>query len=248
MLYHCFHELKEDYQTIMVSVTEIEQALNTQPEFMQIKDNKKLANTFWVGNLVENIVWNRISMGADKAQHQIEICRRMMDKERMRYYSPSGVEDKQFTWLYDWLEQISNLVANWESNSYDIRNLRSAVEVAFSWYKVIITWEIDWGIDWEMLFDCKTAKKKWNEEEKWTTSCYQARFYSWMHMLSHPELDKIPFTYLVITKQKTPQLQEITKVITRDEAEQFVREKLFNYLVKVKNWEIVPTEWSIGRM
>jgi hypothetical protein len=30
---------------------------------------------------------------------------------------------------------------------YDIRNLRSAVEVDFSGYKIILTGEIDWGMD-----------------------------------------------------------------------------------------------------
>lgn len=82
-----------------------------------------------------------------------------------------------------------------------------------------------------MLFDCKSAKKKRIEAEKWELECYQARFYSWFQFLQHPELEEIPFTYLVFTKQKTIQKQEITHIIKRDEAEDFVKEKLYQYLL-----------------
>ena len=249
MLYKEFHPLKENYETLIVSVTEIEKALNITPDYMQIKDKKKLANTFWVWNLVENIVWNRIYKWVEAAQHEIEITRRLMNPERMKYYSPSWTEDKQFQWLYDWLEQLITLAEPYEAiGVYDIRSLRSALEIDFSWYKVVITGEIDWGIDWVALYDCKTAKSKWNTDEKWLTGCYQARYYSYMQFLAHPDLKEIPFTYLVFTKQKKIQLQEFKVNITREEAESFVKMTLMEYLTQVKKWDIVPSEDSLDRM
>lgn len=249
MLYKQLAPLKEDYKTIIVSVTEIEKALVPTPSFVWELEPKKKANTFWVGNLVEDIVFANINQGEEAAQKQIEICRRLMNPERMKYYSTSGVEDKQFSWLYDWLEQLIPLSAEyrmpWE---YDIRNLRSAVEVDFSGYKVILTWEIDWGIDGQMLFDCKTSKKKWDENEKREFGCYQWRFYPWFQFLAHPEVENIAFSYLVFTKQKTIQHQNITHIVTRQQAEDFVKEKLYQYLLWVHKWEIEASEGSLDRM
>lgn len=249
MLYHQFAPLKDDYKTIIVSVTEIEKALVPTPPFVQELEPKKKANTYWIWNLVENIVFARINQWVEAAQHQIEIARSMMNPERMKYYSSSGVLDSQFLRLYDWLEQLIPLAEQYEAIwMYDIRNLRSAVEVDFSGYKIILTGEIDWGINWSMLFDCKTAKKKWNETEKRDFWCYQWRFYPWFQFLQHPDIDAIAFSYLVFTKQKKIQHQNITHIISRDEAEQFVKEKLYDYLVWVHEGNIITTEWSLDRM
>lgn len=249
MLYHCFAPLKEEYKTIIVSVTEIEKALVPAPAFVWELEPKKKANTYWVWNLVEDIVFANINQWAEAAQHQIEIARQMMNPERMKYYSASWVEDKQFQRLYDWLEQLIPLSAEYRMPwAYDVRSLRSAVEVDYSWYKVVLTWEIDWWIDGEMLFDCKTAKKKRNEAEKRELWCYQGRFYPWFQFLQHPDIDKIAFTYLVFTKQKKIQHQAIAHIITRDEAESFVKDKLYQYLLWIHNWNIEATEWSLDRM
>lgn len=249
MLYYQFAPLKEDYKTIIVSVTEIEKALVPTPSFVQELEPKKKANTYWVWNLVENIVFARINQWVEAAQHQIEIARSMMNPERMKYYSSSGVEDKQFQRLYDWLEQLIPLAEQYEAIwLYDIRSLRSAVEVDYSWFKIILTWEIDWGMDWNALFDCKTAKKKRDEGEKWGEWCFQWRFYPWFQFLQHPEIDSIAFSYLVFTKQKKIQHQNITHIITREEAEAFVKDKLYDYLLGVHKWEIETTESSLDRM
>lgn len=249
MLYHCFAPLKEDYKTIIVSVTEIEKALTPTPSFVTELEPKKKANTYRIGNLIENIIFANINQWEEAAQKEIEICRRMMNPERMRYYSPSWVEDKQFQWLYWWLEQLIPLSKPYEAiGLYDIRNLRSAVEVDFSWFKVILTWEIDWWIDGEALFDCKTAKKKRNESEKRQFECYQGRFYPWFQFLAHPEVDTISFSYLIFTKQKTIQHQNITRIVTREEAEEFVKSKLYDYLLWVHNGVYEATEDSLLRM
>ena len=249
MLYHCFAPLKEDYKTIIVSVTEIEKALTPTPSFVTELEPKKKANTYRMGNLVENIIFANINQWQEAAQREIEVCRRMMNPERMRYFSPSWVEDKQFQFLYDWLEQLIPLSKTYEAiGLYDIRNLRSAVEVDFSWFKVILTWEIDWWMDGVALFDCKTAKKKRNENEKRQFECFQGRFYPWFQFLAHPEVETISFSYLIFTKQKTIQHQNITRMVTREEAEEFVKSKLYDYLLWVHNGEYEATEDSLLRM
>lgn len=249
MLFKEFSPLKEDFKTIIVSITEIEKALVPKPDFVWELEPKKKANTFWVGSLIENLFWSRIQYWREYAQKQIEITRRMMNPERMRYYSPSWVEDKQFKRVYDGLEKIVALAEPYEAIwMYDLRSVRNMVEVHYSWYRVIISWELDWGIDWVALYDAKSAKKKWNIEEKRQFWCYQARFYSRMQFLQNPDLEEIPFSYLVVTKQATPQLQDITHIITREEAEKFVKDKLYDYLLGVHKGEIETTEWSLDRM
>ena len=61
MLYHCFAPLKEEYETIVISPTELEKALVPTPDFMKQDDLKKRTATFWAGNIVEDIVRNTIS-------------------------------------------------------------------------------------------------------------------------------------------------------------------------------------------
>lgn len=249
MLYKEFSPLKEDYKTIIVSVTEIEKQLVPTPPFVTEIEPKKRANTFWIWSLIEDIVRARVQHWPEVAAKQIEICRKMMNPDRMRYFSSSWKEDRQFTWVYNALEKISESAWQYEALwLYDIRNLRSMTEIDFSWFKVILSGEIDFGFDGQALFDVKSAKTKWNEDEKWNFECFQWRFYPRFQFLIHPELEEISFSYLVWTKQATPQHQNITHIITRQEAEDFVREKLYEYLLRVHKWEIDPGEWSLSRM
>lgn len=246
MLYKEFVPLKQDYKTISISVTELEKELNPLPENMQQKDMKKAANTFWVGNLVECIAWETVSKGREAWIAQCAIARKYMDKQRMQYFSSKGVEDKQFQWLYDWLEQIVDLYGTWYG-TYDLRSIRALCEIDYSWYKVLLSGELDWGINWIHLFDNKTAKSKWNEEEKWNTWCFQARFYSWFNMMAN-NVKEIDFTYLVCTKQKKMQLQEITNHMEYDDCEKFVQKALFDYLSKLAKWDLVHKSSSLDRM
>lgn len=248
MLYKQYYPLKEDYKTIIVSVTEIEKALVPTPSFVWELEPKKKANTFWVGSLIEDIVWARIQYWQEAAMKQVEICRKMMNPERMRYYSPSWVEDRQFRRVYDWLEKIVESAWQYEALwLYDIRSLRSMAEIDFSWFKVILSGEIDFWFDGQALFDCKSSKKKrWND--KYELGCFQWRFYPWFQFLMHPEIEDISFSYLIRTKQAKPQHQNITNIITRKEADDFVKDKLYQYLLKVHDGEIQPTEGSLDRM
>lgn len=246
MLYKEFVPLKEGFKTINISVTEIESALNPLPIARQISDNKKSANTFWVGNLAECIAWSTVSQWREAGLKQCDIVRSYMDKSRMQYFNARWVEDKQFQWFYDWLEQIVDLYEPWRWH-YDMRSIRALCEIDYSWYKILLTGELDWGINGVHLFDNKTAKNKWDEDEKWNNACYQARFYSWFNMIANDKKE-IDFTYLVNTKQKKMQLQEISRHIVFDEAEEFVKHKLYDYLSKLHSWELEHKTSSLERM
>jgi hypothetical protein len=60
MLFKEYAPLKEDYKTIIVSITEIEKALVPASPFVGELEPKKKANTYWVGSLIENLFWSRI--------------------------------------------------------------------------------------------------------------------------------------------------------------------------------------------
>lgn len=94
----------------------------------------------------------------------------------------------------------------------------------------------------------KTARKARDEQLKWTEGCYQARFYSWMQFLAHPELETISFSYLIFIKNKKMKLQEMTHILTREECETFVWDKLKEYLTKVHNGEIKTSEEALDRL
>lgn len=249
MLYHCFAPLKEEYQTIVVSPTELEKALVPTPEFMKQDDVKKRAATFRAGNIVEDIVWNTISKGKEAWLEKCKVWREYINPDRLHFFSSWWTEDKQFQWLYEWLEQVVELsMPYYWWDIYNLRSHNAVVEIDASGYKVICKWECDWGIDWEYLYDCKTAKQKWKEEEKRAFECYQARFYSRMQFLAHPDLETISFSYLVFQKNKTLKLQDITHILTKEECEAFVWEKLKEYLTKVKAGQIDTSEKALDRL
>lgn len=249
MLSFEFAPLKEEYETIVISPSTLEHELVPTPDFMKQSDLRKRAMTFRAGNIIEDIVWVTITQWKEKGYEKCNIWRQYMNKSRMEFYSPSWTLDKQYLWLYDWLEQVVNLADPYYAG--DLYNLRShnwLVEIAASGYKVLLKWECDRWIDWQALFDCKTSKWKRDEEEMRNTRCFQARFYSWIQFLSHPEIENISFSYLIFQKNKKILLQDMTKILTRKECEDFVREKLKEYLTKVKRWEIKTSEEALDRL
>ena len=48
MLYHCFKELKEDYETIVISPSTLEKELAPKNPFVTEQETKKKAATFWL--------------------------------------------------------------------------------------------------------------------------------------------------------------------------------------------------------
>lgn len=249
MLYHCFKELKPEYETIVISPSTLEKELAPTNPFVTEQGTKKKASTFWLWNIVEDVVRTTITKWRDAGYEKCRLWRQYANPARMEFYSPSWVLDKTYLWVYEWLEQIVDLAM--EYYGWDIYNLRShnsLVEIDASWYKVILKWECDFGIDGEYLWDVKTAKKAWNEAEKWQFGCYQARFYSRMQFLAHPDVENISFSYLIFIKNKKIKLQNMTHVLTKEECETFVREKLREYLTKVHNWEINTSEEALDRL
>lgn len=249
MLYHCFAELKPDYQTIVISPSTLEKELAPKSPFITEQETKKKASTFWIGNIVEDIVWITITQWKEAGYAKCKIWREYINPNRMEFFSASWVQDKSYLRMYEGLEQVVDLAM--EYYGWDIYNLRShnsLVEIDASWYKVLLKWECDFWVDGEALWDVKTAKKAWNEEEKRSFWCYQARFYSWMQFLAHPTIENIAFSYIIFIKNKKIKLQNMTHILTREECETFVRDRLKEYLTKVHNGEIKTSEEALDRM
>ena len=245
MQHYVLRPLKENYKTIIVSVTEIEKAL--VPFKYACTDEKKSANIFWAWHLVEQIVWATISKGREYWLEQVDIVRKYMDKENMKYNTSSWKPDKQFEFLYDWLEQIVEHVRPFEAQ-YDMRNFRMLCELDCSSYKVILTGEVDWWMNWAAIWDCKTSGSKWKEDEKWEQGCFQWRFYPFMMMLANPGCSEVAFYYWVFTKQKTIQFQRIEHIVTKEEALRFVKDKMYDYLEKLNNGELEWKSTALDRM
>lgn len=249
MLFREFAPLKPEFETVVISPSTLEHELVPSPDFMKQQDIKKKAVTFWIGNIVEDIAWITVSQWKEKWYEKCRVWRQYMEKNRMEFYSPSWVIDKQYLWLYDWLEQIVDLALPYYAwDAYNLRNHNWLVEIHASWYRVLLKWECDWWMDWQALFDNKTAKQRRKEDEMRDTRCYQARFYSRIQFLSHPEINEISFTYLIFQKNKKILLQDMTKYVTRKECEDFVWEKLKEYLTKVKAGEIKTSEEALDRL
>ena len=249
MLYHCFKELKPEYETIVISPSTLEKELAPKNPFIIEQETKKKASTFWMWNIVEDIVWTTITKWKEAGYNKCVLRRQYMNPVRMEFRSSSGTLDKTFLWLYDGLEQIVDLAMDYYAwDLYNLRSHNSLVEIDASWYKVILKWECDFWMDWEYLWDVKTSKKARDEEDRWENWCYQARFYSWMQFLAHPNAERIAFSYIIFIKNKKIKLQNITHVLTKEECEKFVWEKLKEYLSKVHSWEIKTSEEALDRL
>ena len=48
MLYHCFAELKPEYETIVISPSTLEKELAPKNPFVTEQETKKKASTFWI--------------------------------------------------------------------------------------------------------------------------------------------------------------------------------------------------------
>lgn len=248
MLYHCFAELKPDYETIVISPSTLEKELAPKNPFVTEQETKKKASTFWLWNIIEDIVRVTITKWKEAGYDKCRVWREYMNPERMRFYSSSGTEDKTFKRVYDGLEKYVDLAMPYYGGDiYNLRSHNSLVEIDASGYKVILKWECDWAIDWEYVYDCKTSKSAWKDEKR-ELGCYQARFYSWMQFLAHPDLESISFSYLVFIKNAKPKLQEIKHILTREECETFVWDRLKEYLTKVHSWEIKTSEEALDRL
>lgn len=248
MLYHSFAPLKEDYETIVISPSTLEKELAPKNPFVTEQETKKKASTFWLWNIIEDIVRVTITKWKEAGYDKCRVWREYMNPERMRFYSSSGTEDKTFKRVYDGLEKYVDLAMPYYGGDiYNLRSHNSLVEIDASGYKVILKWECDWAIDWEYVYDCKTSKSAWKDEKR-ELGCYQARFYSWMQFLAHPDLESVSFSYLVFIKNAKPKLQEIKHILTREECETFVWDRLKEYLTKVHNWEIKTSEEALDRL
>ena len=245
MLQYEFAPLKEDYKIITVSPSELESVL--VPSMFTQDDVRKRFLTLQVWHMAEAIAWATISNDTDDmAKHLCEVTRSYLEPTAMHFYSSSGKEDKKFIWFYEGMEQIIDLYRPYRS-TYDLRNYRAGVEINFSGYKILLTWELDWGVNWDHLFDNKTASSKWDLDEKWTMHCYQARFYSRMNMLAN-DVSEIKFTYLVTVKNKKMLLQEMEHTLTREECEKFVYDKLYQYCLWLHNGTIEDNSTAMQRM
>lgn len=239
--------MKPDYQTIVISPSTLEKELAPKNPFVTEQETKKKAATFWLWNIVEDIVWVTITKWKEAGYNKCKVRREYMNPSRMQFYSSSWTLDKTYQWVYDGLEKYVDLAMPYYGGDiYNLRSHNSLVEIAASWYNVILKWECDWGIDWEYLYDCKTSKSA--RKDRRDLYCYQARFYSRMQFLAHPEIDKISFTYLVFIKNAKPKLQDITHILTREECETFVWDRLKEYLTKVHNGEIKTSEEALDRL
>ena len=245
MLQYEFAPLKEDYKIITVSPSELESVL--VPSMFTQDDVRKRFLTLQVWHMAEAIAWATISNDTDDmAKHLCEVTRSYLDPTAMHFYSPSGKEDKKFIWFYEGMEQIIDLYRPYRG-TYDLRNYRAWVEINFSGYKILLTWELDWGMNWYHLFDNKTASSKWDLDARWAVNCYQARFYSWMNMLAN-DISEIKFTYLVTVKNKKMLLQEMEHTLTREECEKFVYDKLYQYCLWLHNGTIEDNSTAMQRM
>jgi hypothetical protein len=245
MLYKEFAPLKEDYKIITISPSELESKLVPSP-FTQ-DDVRKRFLTLQVWHMAEAIAWATISNDTDDmAKHMCEVTRSYLNPNLMHFYSPSWKEDKKFIWLYEWLEQIIDLYRPYR-NTYDLRNYRAWVEIDFSGYKILLTGELDRWINGYHLYDNKTASSKWDLDARWAVNCYQARFYSWMNMLAN-DINQIDFSYLITVKNKKMLLQEMTHTLTREECEEFVYDKLYQYCLWLHNGSIDDNSTAMQRM
>lgn len=250
MLYYQFAPLKSDYETIVISPSTLEKELAPKNPFVWEMETKKRAATFWTWNIVEDIVWTTVTQWRDAWYEKCKLWKSYVNPSRMMFQSSSWTVDNQFKWMFEWwLEQVVDLSMQYYGKDiYNLRSHNSLVEVDFSWYKVLVKWECDFWIDGEYLRDVKTAKKSRNEEEKWQFWCYQARFYSWMQFLAHPDIENITFSYIIFIKNKKLKLQNISRTLTREECETFVYDKLKEYLTRVHNWEIQTSEEALERL
>lgn len=219
-----FIPLKEDYEEISIRASELNSYVN--PCQFEQKNMESQAETFSLWDRVHDIAQYTMLMWLEKwlecaQKHREEVINCM-----------PYIRFKEYEWFLWAADQYAHLVCNMKLDYIETK--RTSI-IEYSWYNVYFTWTSDWE-EWRTtMIDIKSAWSKWNEEK--ALSERQKYYYSWLKNTSRWTQDDILFKYIVLTKQKKPQLQVFEFVVPFVEAETYMKSDLKSYLTYIKlNW------------
>ena len=178
-------------------------------------------------------LWDRIHMMVQMAMLVSEEAWREETRrnvEEINRWTPwyRETEMKWFTWA---AQSYIDLLPRKEDKSllYKARNIETkrVVIINYMWYAIWFSWtaDIDLYNEWNKwtMIDVKTSWGKWKQE--WADEQRQKYYYTYLKCMIE-WLEWCTFKYWVLTRQKNPQFQEFEYYITKEEAEQVLKDDL----------------------
>lgn len=108
-------------------------------------------------------------------------------------------------------------------------------------YLIALSWTIDMICEWNHLLDFKTSASKWGQEDSQYKT--QWKLYPWMYnKIRNLQAETINFSYIVLTKQVTPQIQVFTHEANIEDCENYLKRWLLEYVLSIKTWVFKPTK------
>lgn len=226
-------KLKDDYKTIVVSATQLQNHLS--PFMHSIEDVEEQEEVFSYGDLVEQI--RSATISGTTRQEAEERWRFKAEQIRdyllaWAWHWKRDVKKKEYLWLTDNCHKIVDYCLEYELRvpQRDMFNFRSKIAIECRSYKVILSWEYDAWVTWSMMADCKSAWKLWDEEKISTRR--QNIYYPLISMVHNDEPDDavMSFSFQIFSKHKKMQFQQINSLITFERAKEILKEDLTIYL------------------
>ena len=211
-----FIPLKEEYEDVSIRCSELNSYLNPSPYEFTNSDSR--AECMSMGDMIHDISQYTMLMWEDKwhecAEEHIKEVR-----NNMPY-----VREKEYEWFMWAAHQYVELVKHLRCDKIEQKR---TVIIEYSWYKVTFTWTSDCDVVWGM-YDIKSAWSKWKEDKALEER--QKYYYSFLRNARQWTQEDTRFKYIILTKQKKPQIQEFDFVIPYSEAEMYVRQDLKTFL------------------
>lgn len=212
-----FVPLKEEYEDVSIRSSELNSYLNPSPYEFTNTDSR--AECMSIGDYIHEISQYTMLMWEDKwhecADKHIAEVSANWPYERAKEY-------EWFLWAaHQYVELVKHLRCSY------IEQKRTTI-IEYSWYKVTFSWTSDCDIDMYTMYDIKSAWSKWSEDK--AKSERQKYYYAWLKNVRQWTENDTNFKYVILTKQKKPQIQEFDFVIPFKEAEKYVKADLKVYL------------------
>lgn len=218
-----FWKLKPEYETIHIRCTQLENFVN--PPLYTITDEAKREKTFKIWHLVHEIL-EKMSIWW-QYMHAV--------KELQAF------NEKETNWIVDNINQYAVWLKKADiTGNVDVIEKTYIVEIECSWYLVVLQWTIDTALKNWVIFDYKTAKALYKEED--VLKKRQKKYYVFLkNIVEWTEKDMF-FNYFVVTKHKKAQHWIYENYIRYDDAYRTLRKDLYLYLKHLANEDKNPVQ------
>lgn len=147
--------------------------------------------------------------------------------------------EKELWWLLDNIETYKNQwIERWKKYWTDVMEIKYTVFIEYWQFLIEFSWTYDlWNTRAWHLFDIKSSWSKRKDDKR--DEQRQQDYYTFLKWIATNNYDDSDFTYLIATKQKKPQFQELTRTLTFENAQKRLKNDIESFI----SWQYMRDFW-----